>query len=122
MPRHVVEISDEAGNSFRVLVDIGRVGLGAAAGTQGTWRTLDKGSIRYSSGPAKFRSGVDAGTGSNVEDYYLYLYSSPQAQGWGIRLNEYAGRLVVNDSGMGLVAQAWCLTLSPDRISWVLAD
>jgi hypothetical protein len=28
----------------------------------------------------------------------------------------------VNDDGMGLLAQVWCITARPGRISWVLAD
>ncbi|HUS06422.1 MAG TPA: hypothetical protein VMZ52_09010 [Bryobacteraceae bacterium] len=123
MPRHIVEISDEVGTSFRLLVDIGRVGLGAASSTRGTWRAVDKGAIRYNSGTAKYFSSTQMGGGTDVDqDYYLALYSSPQAVGWGIMLNEYAGRVLVNDDGMGRLAQQYCITLKPGRISWVLAD
>jgi hypothetical protein len=113
MPRHTVEISDESGNSCRILIDIG---MNLVTSGKGTWRTLDKGAIRYNSGPAKCIPGTYVG-----DDFDLQLYASAQS-GWGMRLNDYTGSLVTNDDGMGYLVQPWCLTMKPYRISWVLAD
>jgi hypothetical protein len=114
MGKHTVEIGDDKGNSFKITVDISYSGVS----TQGSWRSLDKGSIRYNSGVSKKNMTPGTLTGA---DLYLYGLGGLDA-GWGLKLNEWDDIGGVNDQGTGTLQQAWVLGASAGKISWALAD
>ncbi len=120
MSKHTIEISDESGKSFKVVVAIGYTG-----NSIGNWRSLDKGFIRFNNGRAEYENaGTDSGRAgySELTVRHLFFYENAQSQTFGLRLNDYADWLGVNDQGMGYLWQPWVLSLKPSRISWVLAD
>ncbi|HEY0007057.1 MAG TPA: hypothetical protein VGB17_19910 [Pyrinomonadaceae bacterium] len=117
MAKHIVEISDEAGRSFKIAVSIVWTG-----NSTGSWRTLDKGFLRYNSGRAEWQNITAAPGGWRTElGRHLLLFTS-QGSTWGMRLNDYINIWEPNDQGTGYVIQPWVLSLEPYRISWVLAD
>jgi hypothetical protein len=109
---HTVQIGDGSGNSFKISVTMGYLSR------YGSWRALDLGYLRYTSGIAwDFKAGW-------TDDLTLYLYGTGGVDaGWGVRLDQYEGALSgVNDGGTGEVAQPWVLQLTPGAVSWALAD
>ena len=111
MSKHTIQISDEDGKSFNVIVSIGYVGWSV-----GDWRSVEKGFIRYTQGRVEY----EMTTVPTVRD--LWLYDSPQSIYHGLRLNDYANGAGVNNQGMGYLWQPWVLDFKPHRISWVLVD
>ena len=108
MSTHTVEIGDGNGKSFKI-----SVAMDFRYRNGGTWRTLDKGFIRFNSGQVE---SVDVtGWGGTV---HIRLVSSEGS--WGIQLDNYQDFWGVNDDGTGSVSQAWVLGLAPGRISWVI--
>ena len=114
MSRHTVEIGDSDGNTFQITVNIGYSGVH----TEGSWRAIDKGWIRYNSGLAKKDQTDGTLTGA---DLYLYGPDGVGA-GWGIRLNEWDDYGGVNDQGTGVLVQAWVVGAKPGRITWALVE
>ena len=109
MYKHIVEIGDEYGKSFKVSVEIDYVGVRR----EGTWRALDKGFIRYNSGRAK-KQQID-GTITTTE---LVLVSFENT--WGIRFDIWDDIWGVKDQGKGVILQPWVLGIDPGPISWAL--
>ena len=114
MGKHTVEIGDDNGNSFKITVDISYSGVH----TEGSWRSLDKGSIKYNSGKSKKEQTAGTITGA---DLCLFGMDGINA-GWGIRLDEWDDIGGVNDQGTGTLVQAWVLDAKPGKISWALVD
>lgn len=114
MGRHIVEISDSDGNSFKLSINIGYTGVN----TVGSWRSLDKGWIRYNSGLSKKKQTAGTITGAD-----LRLYGTEGiAAGWGIILYEWDDIGGTNDEGTGSIAQRWVLGAKPGKISWALVE
>ncbi|MEZ5426210.1 MAG: hypothetical protein R2747_08100 [Pyrinomonadaceae bacterium] len=108
-----VEISDEDGKTFNMEIFHPLSPFSDPLFTyQGTWRTLDKGFIRYNHGTNKtYKS---PGTSFTFD---LYLFNLKNT--WGIRLNQF-NHLILgpNMQGSGTVIQPWVLSLRPGFISW----
>ena len=114
MSKHIVELGDNDGNSFKISINIGYSGVN----TEGSWRVLDKGSIRFNSGVAK--KSMTKGTLTGAD---LYLYGTDGfGAGWGIRFDAWDDIGGVNDEGTGQLMQAWVLNEKPGKVSWALAD
>ena len=111
MSKHTIQISDDDGKSFQIVVSIGYTGWSI-----GNWRSLEKGYIRYAQGRVEY----DLTVVPTVRD--VWLYDSPQSKYHGLILNDYANGLGVNDEGMGYLWQPWAIDFKPYRISWVLVD
>ena len=111
MSKHTIQISNEDGQSFQIIVSIGYTG-----NSIGNWRSLEKGYIRYAQGRAEY------GNTKEPTVRHVWLYESMQSDISGLRLNDYANWLGVNDEGMGYLWQPWVLNFKPYRISWVLVD
>jgi hypothetical protein len=113
MATHTVQIGDGSGNSMEISVTIGYLS------GQGSWRALDLGYLRYTSGTA-----IERGNSGSSTSYDLFCYGPDGVDaGWGINLSVYEDYFTgTNDGGTGSVAQPWVLQLSPGAISWALAD
>ena len=105
MSKHIFEIGDSDGNSFRISIEIPFLRF-----SNGSWRTLDKGYIRYNSGPTNPTEGF-AG-----DDDDLLLVSKEGT--WGLRLDDYQDFWGVNEQGSGELLQGWSLNMKPGTISW----
>lgn len=112
MANYIVEIGDEKGTSFKISVSMSMLNSWAATGS---WRTIDKGYIRYNSGAAQRQQSP----GELTVRHYL-LYSSDNT--WGIRLNDFESIWGANDEGTGIIVQAWVLSFPVGRISWALVE
>lgn len=108
MANYVVEIGDGDGKSFKISLSVPFL-----AYMNGSWRTLDKGYIRYNSGATQ----VENSTGT-LSSQHLYLYQSDNT--WGIRLNDFRDISGANDEGTGIIVHPWVLNFSYGRISWAL--
>lgn len=119
MGKHTIQISDDDGKTFKIVVSIG---LGGSS--MGNWRSLDYGRIRYTQGRAEHQNCSDDVITFSLSGYLndMVLFDSPQSQKYGLRLNEYSNIFGIKDQGMGYVWQPWVLDLKPSRISWVLID
>ncbi len=111
MADYVIQIGDENGVSFKVVVTITTTLAGFSG--NGTWRSKDKGYISHTSGEVKRQK--SSGTQTTK---HIYLYS-PEGK-WGIRLNDFHDWLGANDQGSGVLEQTWALAITPGRISWAL--
>ena len=115
MSKHTVEIGDDEGNSFKISINIGYIGIS----TEGSWRSMDKGWIRYNSGLSK----KQRTNGWNPGETNLFLYQSEgTAIGPGIRLDKWDDLTGVNDQGTGEIAQPWVTGAKPGKISWALVE
>ena len=110
MANYIVEIGDEKGNSFRISISATWVGMAT-----GSWRTLDKGYIRYNSGATEYIKST-----GTITDKHILLYSNDNT--WGIRLNDFMGTWSAYDEGTGIIVQPWVLDFSYGRISWALVE
>lgn len=111
MANYIIEIGDEKGNSFKISVSISTFD----GRSSGSWRTIDKGYIRYNSGAAEKQ-----GSPGEIAVRHLLLFSNDNT--WGIRLNDFQGWLGANDEGTGIIAQPWVLSFPAGRISWALVE
>ena len=110
MANYTVEIGDEEGNSFRISVSaITTFG----ARFDGSWRTIDKGYIRYNSGVAWKEK-------SNGDLTVMHLLLIGNDNTWGISLNDFNDIWGANDEGTGIILQPWVLNFTSGRISWAL--
>jgi hypothetical protein len=111
---HTVQIGDGAGNSVKVVVSLGYFVA------DGSWRALDLGLLRYTSGVMSEYLDSD----DYDADYSVYLFGPGGTDaGYGIRLAAFDNRISgVNDAGTGTAAQAWVLQLQPGAISWAVLD
>jgi len=115
MSRYTVEIGDSDGNSFQISVNIGYVGVH----TEGSWRSIDKGWIRYNSGMIK----KEQTAGHTITETNLNLLGPGGIDaGWGIKLNTWDDIGGVNDQGTGEIVQGWVLNAKPGRITWALVE
>jgi hypothetical protein len=120
MSKRTIQISDEEGKSFQVVISIGYI-----AGSIGTWRSLENGCIRYTQGKVKYTNAGQDYTKANYSQptvRHAWLYESPQSNITGLRLNDYVEWSGFNDQGMGYLWQPWVLDFKPYRISWVVVD
>ena len=113
MANYIVEIGDEKGNSFKISVSVVTTFSGPL--TSGSWRTIDKGYIRYNSGAVQ-----KVTSNGDVFVEHLLLYRSDNT--WGIRLNDFNDLWGANDQGNGAILQPWVLSFEPGRISWALVE
>jgi hypothetical protein len=111
MATYIIEIGDEKGGSFKTSVSIST--LDGASG--GSWRTIDKGHIRYNSGAVEKQNSP-----GELAVRHLLFYSNDNT--WGIRLNDFQDLWGANDEGTGLILQPWVLSFPPGRISWALVE
>ena len=105
--RHTVEIADSKGKTMQLSVSVNTFG------TSGSWRSIDKGMIRYNSGPVK------QWAPSITSDWNVSLLKSSDNT-WGIQFDNFISWGTVNDSGTGTVVQPWVLGLEPGRIDWAI--
>jgi hypothetical protein len=105
--RYTYDLGDSDGNSFKVSIVVPW-----AQKDSGSWRSIDKGFIRYSSGSTYPLHPEWFG------DDHLLLFSSDGT--WGIQLFKYRDWSGVNDQGTGRVLQPWVMTLRPGTISWAI--
>lgn len=112
MGNYIVEIGDEKGDSFKISVSMSMLNSWA---TTGSWRTIEKGYIRYNSGAVQRQK-----SNGELTVRHFLLYNSDNA--WGIRLNDFEGFWGANDQGTGLILQPWVLIFPPGRISWALVE
>ncbi|HRH40326.1 MAG TPA: hypothetical protein PKY82_01685 [Pyrinomonadaceae bacterium] len=122
MSKHTIQISDDSGQSFQMVVSIGFTG-----NSIGNWRSLEKGYIRSTQGRTEYRNSAadythDGNTISQPTVLHLLIFDNMQSEYYGMRLNDYKDMLGVNDQGMGYVWQPFVVNLKPYRISWVLVD
>ncbi len=108
MASHIIDIGDEKGNSFEMCLEVSYWYY-----PTGSWRTLDKGYIRFNSGWTKKTKSEGTLVGT-----HLLLFSS--ANTWGIRLNDFSDAGGANDQGSGIILQPWVLSFESGRISWAL--
>jgi hypothetical protein len=110
MANYTVEIGDEKGNSFKISVStITTFGKFST----GSWRTIDKGYIRYNSGTVGKKI-------SNGEFCVEHLLLCTNDNTYGIQLNDFENIWGANDEGTGFIKQSWVLSFEPGRISWAL--
>jgi hypothetical protein len=111
MANYVVEIGDDEGHSFKVSVDLVTTLTGNSTGS---WRSLDKGFIRYNSGAAKNQTA----DGGGLSDRDVVLLNRDGT--WGVRFNFFHDWVGANDQGNGTILQPWILNFKAGPISWVL--
>jgi hypothetical protein len=108
MANCIVEIGDESGNSFKVVVSTPFNG-----NSIGNWRTIDNGYIRFHSG---YTRNLDSlGT---LSTRHVQLYSGENT--CGLRLNDFEDLIRVNKQGTGYLYPQWSLRCRPGRLSWVV--
>lgn len=112
MANYITEIGDEKGNSFKISVSTVTT-FGANFG--GSWRTIDKGCIRYNSGAVNKET-----SHGELSVFHILLFDSNNT--WGIRLNDFHDLWGANDEGTGTILQPWVLDFQPGRISWALVE
>jgi hypothetical protein len=110
---YTVEIGDDEGKSFKISVSITTTFSGRSTGS---WRTLDKGFIRYNSGTA-YNQVPDSGGGPTDRDVILVATDDEH---WGIKLGLFHDWVGANDQGSGQIVQPWVLSIKAGTISWVL--
>ena len=93
MSKHTIEISDKSGNV---------VAIGYGDNSIGNWRSLNKGFIRFNKGQYE-NAGADNGRDVYSEPTvrHLLFYENSQSQSFGLRLDDYADWLGVNDQSIG---------------------
>lgn len=104
--RHTVEIADSQGKTMQLSVYVNEIGSG------GSWRAIEKGMIRYNSGPVR-----QVAQGYFDPDTDLELMVS-DGRTHGIKLIEFISWDTVNDQGTGYVVQPWVIGLTPGNIDW----
>jgi hypothetical protein len=115
MGRHTVEIGDDKGNSFRISVNIDYLGVH----TEGSWRTIDKGWLRYNSGTAK-KYQTDGWT---ITETNLFLFQPGEiGSTYEIRFDKWDDYGGVNDQGTGFMSQNVVINATPGKISWALVE
>jgi hypothetical protein len=82
----------------------------------GTWRAIDKGFIRYSSGKLIIRNSHNGDI--TTRDIVLMNLDGT----WGMQMWEYEDVNGVNDQGQGAVNQPWVVGFPPGKFSWVVID
>ncbi len=109
MIKHIVEVGDEFGKAFQVSVEIDYLGVI----TEGKWRALDKGFVRYNSGMAKKQPIPGTLT---TADLVLMNFNDV----WGIKLNLWDDYRGVKDYGKGVILQPWVIGIDPGPVSWAI--
>lgn len=104
--RHTVEIADTQGTTMQIALDVDNVDWG------GSWRSIDKGYIRYNSGSIVQYKPEGVFTGVGVQLIH-------DGTG-GITLDQFISWGTVNDQGSGRLEQPWCAALQPGRIDWAI--
>ena len=109
--KYVVELNDDDGNSFQVEMKIPFISSGTDT-KNSTWKTLDKGFIKYHSGGCYFgKTRVYCPT-----DIYLLMNGV-----YGIQFFELFDEWgLVNSSGKGKAEQAWVVSFKPGGFGWTL--
>jgi hypothetical protein len=127
-----LRIQDKSGNTFKLYVSTPGAGTKIWRGitedmtaeqVTGSWRSLNKGFLRYNFG--KTRSRFSHNGDRTTKD--LLVLGPTGTEGietydrwdkFGIQLFEYEDVFGVNDEGEGFVIQPWVVTLEPGRIQW----
>ncbi len=111
---YVVEIGDQDGKTCKLSLTMPLIKSTANQGNS-TWRVLDEGFIKYRSGGCFLNNPDDTGWASSGNLYLVY------GETYGIVLNVFVdGMRLVNDSGGGIIYQAWCVNFKPGVLNWVL--
>lgn len=108
MSEHRIEITDSRGTSLKILVSLPLSG-------RATWRTLDKGGLRYESGvaetdhyPAKPLAWIALYGGNEIDDAKLVLH-----------LDDFLGHTDVSGAGgEGHLYKQDYLIMQPGKIDW----
>jgi hypothetical protein len=109
MATYVVELCDPFGHSFSL-----QVKLPFVRSSDGTWRSLAEGFIRYRKGKVLRRQF------EGHEDSSLLLYNEKDEL--GIHLYEFEDFWGANAEGAGYVRQSWVIGMEPGNISWELVE
>jgi hypothetical protein len=113
MPQYTVEIGDTKGHAFRVAMVV------PISDDVGSWRTLDKGRIRYNSGALKqFKFEGDAPGQFNIN----FFGPDGMDAGWGFWMESFKTLWIANDEGTGSIMQSWVLEFEPGKTSWSLVE
>jgi hypothetical protein len=145
MRDRIVTLSDKSGRSFNILIstprtigldNIGRVidrlytqhkrtypfqitgekkAYGSTKETWGSWKALEPGFIRFTSGKILSKK-----THEDLTTLNIYLINMDLT--WGIQLFSYEDWTGVNEVGEGVIVQDWALHFDVGRLSWSLAD
>ena len=102
--RHTVKIIDSKDRYIKLSVAVDNFGKG------GSWQSMDKGGIRYVSGPVKQFKPFIVGT-----DWDVFLFADGY---WGIKLSTFLTHCTANYDGTGWLFQRWVLGLTPGAIYW----
>ena len=81
---------------------------------RGSWRSLDKGFLRYDSGGTHF---VPANERGNEGDLYFFLEDYPP---FGMQFEKMHNFWGVNDMGAGKLPRDWVLCAEPGWVKWVV--
>ncbi len=112
---YTVELSDVDGNACKVALSLPLL-KDIIDETNSTWRTLDKGAIKFNSGgclAVKFEKTSFSRLKLRllVGEFYI------------ITLFKFTDRLaLVNSSGDGEIVQTACLNFKPGKITWALLE
>jgi hypothetical protein len=110
--RYTVELSDVDGNACKVALSLPVLKVDTDK-TNSTWRTLDKGWIKYNSGGCSAWGPV----------FHSGNLSLLIGDGWIVDLMEFLDwKNTVNDSGAGLIDQSACVGFKPGKITWALLE
>lgn len=111
---YTVELSDVDGNACKVALSIPFFNVYTDK-TNSTWRTLDKGAIKFHSGGCQAWA-----TKARLSSLNLALLVGESSI---INLFEFTDSLrFVNSSGNGEIVQAGCLSFKPGKITWALLE
>lgn len=112
--KYTIELSDADGNACKVALSLPVLKVDTDK-TNSTWRTLDKGCIKYNSG------GCQAwGPAGWAQAGHLSLLVRDS---WIVNLTEFFDSFrIVNDSGGGEIVQSACVSFKPGTISWALLE
>lgn len=112
--QYTVEIGDTNGHAFKVAMVV------PISAEWGSWRTLDKGRIRYNSGSLRqFRFEGDDTWGH----FHIQFYGPDGVDaGWGLWMEDFKTAWMANDEGTGSILQPWVLEFEPGKISWSPVD
>ena len=117
MAKYLIRISDYNDNAFSLLITVPAWG-------KPSWRTTDKGWIRYNSGPAVVvdQSKYNPFTGSPGDDWtrHKHLYLSNGAN-TGLLLYDFMGWTSANDSGRGYLYEVWALNADGGPLGWTVS-
>jgi hypothetical protein len=108
--KYIIKIEDAKGKPFRIEIAIPFVPK--IGPHRGTWRAIDQGFIRYSSGGTHW---VPVAGHNGEGDLYFFLNDYPP---FGMTLEKLHNFWGVEDMGVGMVPQDWVLACEPGQVKW----